>query len=97
MLRALIYTLLGVLVITFLRGVVGIIAKALSSEMAGLFKEEGERAGAGSRKSAGEFGGELVKDPVCGTFVSAKSRHTKTIDGKTYSFCSRTCRDRFLA
>jgi YHS domain-containing protein len=93
MLRALIYTLLGVLVLTFLRGVIGIITKALTSEVSDLFKDQ-QASSAGGEKQ-GDFGGELVKDPVCGTFVSAKSPHSKTIAGTSYSFCSEACRDKF--
>jgi YHS domain-containing protein len=93
MLRALIYTLLGVLVLTFVRAVIGILTKGVAD----LFKEEAEQMRAGGGEKKGEFGGELVKDPVCGTFVSAKSPHTKTVAGKVYCFCSETCRDKFAA
>ena len=93
MLRALIYTLLGILVITFLRGVIGIIAKGMSD----LFKEEAELMGGASSPKKGEFGGELVKDPVCGTFVSIKSPHAKTVGGKSYHFCSEECCEKFKA
>lgn len=42
-------------------------------------------------------GGELKKDPVCGTFVSALTAPTKTVGGQTYYFCSTDCRDKFAA
>jgi YHS domain-containing protein len=35
--------------------------------------------------------GELKKDPVCGTYVSAAASITRTIDGKTVHFCSEDC------
>ena len=40
--------------------------------------------------------GELVKDPVCGTYVS-KDESISVKDGdKVYKFCSYDCRDKFL-
>ena len=42
-------------------------------------------------------GGELKKDPVCGTYVSADTSVTKRIDGQTLHFCSPGCRDKYRA
>jgi YHS domain-containing protein len=42
-------------------------------------------------------GGELKKDPVCGTYVSADTSVTKRIDGQTVHFCSPACRDKYRA
>lgn len=42
-------------------------------------------------------GGELKKDPVCGTFVSVDVSVTKRIDGQTVHFCSAACRDKYRA
>ena len=42
-------------------------------------------------------GGELKKDPVCGTYVSADTSVTKRIDGQTVHFCSTACRDKYRA
>ncbi len=40
--------------------------------------------------------GEMVKDPVCGTYVSVES-DIRVRDGeKVYYFCSYECRDKFL-
>ncbi|MCX5874667.1 MAG: YHS domain-containing protein [Deltaproteobacteria bacterium] len=40
---------------------------------------------------------EMVKDPVCGTYVLARdSIHVRT-RGQTYYFCSDECRKRFLS
>jgi YHS domain-containing protein len=40
-------------------------------------------------------GGELKKDPVCGTYVSAGSSITRTINGQLHYFCSAECRDKY--
>jgi YHS domain-containing protein len=42
-------------------------------------------------------GGELKKDPVCGTYVSADTSVTKRINGQTVHFCSPACRDKYRA
>jgi len=41
-------------------------------------------------------GGELKKDPVCGTFVAVASSIKRTVDGKVIHFCSTACRDKYL-
>jgi YHS domain-containing protein len=40
-------------------------------------------------------GGELKKDPVCGTYVSAATSHTRTVNGSVLHFCSKECRDKY--
>lgn len=42
-----------------------------------------------------QAGGELRKDPVCGTYVSTNSGITKTVNGQVVHFCSKDCRDRY--
>ena len=42
-------------------------------------------------------GGELRKDPVCGTYVSEDTSVTRRINGRTLHFCSVTCRDKYRA
>ncbi|HUI55177.1 MAG TPA: hypothetical protein VLY04_09405 [Bryobacteraceae bacterium] len=40
-------------------------------------------------------GGVLKKDPVCGTYVSADSSITRTINGQVVHFCSRECSEKY--
>jgi YHS domain-containing protein len=40
-------------------------------------------------------GGELKKDPVCGTYVSAAASLTRTVGGQVLYFCSKECRDKY--
>jgi len=42
-------------------------------------------------------GGELKKDPVCGTYVSAALGITRTCNGQVIHFCSKECRDKYRA
>jgi YHS domain-containing protein len=40
-------------------------------------------------------GGELKKDPVCGTYVSTSASITRTVGGEVFYFCSKECSDRY--
>jgi len=40
-------------------------------------------------------GGELKKDPVCGTYVSTAASVTRTVGGQVMYFCSEECRDKY--
>jgi YHS domain-containing protein len=42
-------------------------------------------------------GGELKKDPVCGTYVSVDASVKKKVNGETLHFCSAVCRDKYRA
>jgi YHS domain-containing protein len=91
MLRTIIYLLATVLVISFLRGVIGLITKSVGD----LFREEPGAGKQARRATAPGMGGELVKDPVCGMYVSPAVAHHKTLGGTKRYFCSEKCRDEF--
>lgn len=40
-------------------------------------------------------GGELKKDPVCGTYVSTVASITRSVNGEVVHFCSKECRDKY--
>jgi len=42
-----------------------------------------------------QSGGELRKDPVCGTYVSTASGITRKVNGEVLYFCSKECRDKY--
>ncbi|PWU04887.1 MAG: hypothetical protein C5B51_15995 [Terriglobia bacterium] len=42
-----------------------------------------------------QAGGELKKDPVCGTYVSSAVSLTRTVNGSVLHFCSKECRDKY--
>lgn len=93
MLRAIVYALLGILAISFVRGVIGILTRGLADALRGTTANTATQPR--QPASQGGFGGDLVKDPVCGTFVSVQSPYAKTAGGKTHHFCSQECLDRF--
>ncbi len=42
-----------------------------------------------------QAGGELKKDPVCGTYVSTAASLTRKVNGQLVYFCSEECRDKY--
>jgi YHS domain-containing protein len=42
-----------------------------------------------------QAGGELKRDPVCGTYVSTTASLTRKVDGEVLHFCSAECRDKY--
>jgi YHS domain-containing protein len=93
MFRALLYVIAFTLVLSVLRSILGIIAKAFTGQS----DTSPARAGAspGPPSSSAPSGGELKKDPVCGTFISTATAFQKSSGGQTYYFCSTECRDKF--
>lgn len=87
MIRAILYLIATVLIISVLRSVIGVILKGFGD----LF----HTADSQPRRPAVPTGGELKKDPVCGTFISAATAIQKTVGRETYYFCSVACRDKF--
>jgi YHS domain-containing protein len=90
MLRAVAYLIASVLVISVVRSIIGIVVKGFSD----LFHPTTPPQ-PGPRAPAAPAGGELKKDPVCGTFISTATAIQKRAGGETYYFCSNECRDKF--
>ena len=42
-------------------------------------------------------GGDLKKDPVCGTYVSTVGSISQRVNGQVIYFCSKECRDKYRA
>ena len=92
MFRAILYLIGFMLVMSVIRSVLGIVGKAFS----GLSNTSPEAGASGPRQSQSPpSGGELKKDPVCGTFISTATAFQKFSNGQTYYFCSTECRDKF--
>ena len=90
MIRIAVYILLAIIVISLLRSIIGVLAKGFGSVL---------DAGSNAPKERPPVpeGGELKKDPVCGTYVAATTALRKSSNGQTHYFCSVDCRDKFRA
>ena len=84
MLRTILFIVIGFFLVTFVRMVAGV-----------LFKGIGEMMQPSEPERTAPVGGELKRDPVCGTFVATSSSIKKTVRGETVYFCSTECRDKF--
>ncbi len=92
MFRALFYLICLVFVITVIRMVLGVIAKGMSELLGGGARQ----AGSGPRPPSVPTGGELKRDPVCGTYVPVATAVKKSVPGgEVVYFCSTECRDRY--
>jgi YHS domain-containing protein len=92
MLRALIYTILGLFVIAVVRMIAGTLAKGVGE----LFKEE-TAANAKANTPPTTGGGVLKRDPVCGTYVGVDNSVRKSVNGEVLYFCSTECRDKYAS
>jgi YHS domain-containing protein len=64
----------------------------LRSLIGGFFRAQAPRRAAGrAAEPQVTPGGELKKDPVCGTYVSAATSISRTVHGETLYFCSKDC------
>src|ERR1700731_4466245 len=89
-----IFWLLGlVVIISILRGVIGIIFKGLGE----LVSPRSRKPGGQSPSNSVPLTGELKKDPACGTYIAAANSIHETVGGETFYFCSRQCRDKYVA
>lgn len=84
MIRFLVLALVGLLVFLLVRAVVAALVSGVSG------RARGARAPRALRD-------ELVKDPVCETYVPRRSALTRTAGGATYYFCGPVCAEKFRA
>lgn len=96
MLRAIVYIVVSIFLITLLRGIIGIITKGVGQLFEGETNTNANTAAAKPAASPqGGFGGELMKCSVCGTFATPIASLTLQRGGDTYHFCSAACRAKF--
>ena len=92
MFRAIFELLLTAVVVLFLRAVIGIVMKGFGQAMRPPMQQDSPRAANQAPRTA-----ELKKDPVCGTYIGTDTSIRETVGGQTYYFCSRQCRDKYVA
>jgi YHS domain-containing protein len=68
----------------------------LRSLISGFFRAQAPRRTArGPAEPQVTPGGELKKDPVCGTYVSTATSVTRTVRGEVVHFCSQDCASKY--
>jgi YHS domain-containing protein len=94
MFRVIFELLLTVVVLTVLKSIIGIVLKGVSQAM----KPGSAPSGSGPHPSNQvPLTGELKKDPVCGTYISAATSIKEKVGGQICHFCSQECRDKYVA
>jgi YHS domain-containing protein len=71
-----------------------VVRSLLRSIMEGFRSTPGPQSAA-RQPPAARSGGELKKDPVCGTYVSTAASITRTVKGEVLYFCSKECSDKY--
>lgn len=92
MFRVILYLLVAVVLISVLRGVIGIVARGFAE----LINPRGSHQARQSREPEVPLTGELKKDPACGTYIAAATSLKETVGGQTFYFCSKACRDKYV-
>jgi YHS domain-containing protein len=95
MFRVILYLLFAVILISVLRAVMGIIAKGFGELMGPRSGQPGQSSQAPGKQVP--LTGELKKDPACGTYIAAASSIQEKVGGETLYFCSKQCRDKYVA
>ena len=89
MFRLILYLLLAVIVISVLRTVIGVLAKAFSSLL-----QAGAAPSSSRPRQTGQLGGNLHRDPICGTFVAESTPFQRRLPGQVFYYCSDACREK---
>jgi hypothetical protein len=89
MFRFILYLLVSLVLISVLRTVVGVLSKGLGS----ILKSANSPPEAGPR-SSGQLGGDLHRDPVCGTFVAESTPFQRRMTGQVFYYCSDSCKEK---
>jgi hypothetical protein len=89
MFRLILYLLLAVIIISVLRTVIGVLAKAFSSLL-----QSGPSPASSRPRQTGQLGGNLHRDPICGTFVAESTPFQRRLPGQVFYYCSDACREK---
>jgi YHS domain-containing protein len=90
MFRLILFLLLAVVLISVLRSVIGIVAKLAASFLSSPQNPNTPPSSADTH----ELGGDLHRDPVCGTYVAESTPHQRRISGQVFYYCSESCKEK---
>lgn len=89
MFRLILYLLFSLILISLLRTVIGVVTKAVASLLKG-----GDSPASGGPRQTAQLGGNLHRDPVCGTFVAESTPFQRRLPGQVFYYCSGACREK---
>jgi hypothetical protein len=88
MFRFILYALAILLLVSVLRSVIGVLTKAFAAVISA-----GAPQHSGTQQKA-QLGGDLHRDPVCGTFVAESTPFQRQQAGSKFYYCSETCKEK---
>jgi hypothetical protein len=91
MFRFILFALLAVILISLLRSVIGVVMKGLGEAMG---SAQSPPQGSPKGKASPRLGGDLHRDPVCGTFVAESTPFQRRTAGQVFYYCSDACREK---
>ena len=97
MLRALLELLITVLVVIVARAVLTSIMRGLANASVSAFRPGNSQAARNQSAQSSPpaaNGGDLHKDPVCGTYVAESTPFRQQIYGQVFYYCSDACREK---
>jgi hypothetical protein len=99
MFRAILELLLTIFAIIVARAILTSLTRGISGAAAGGFRGAAPNSGtndSNSRRaeSKANNGGDLHRDPVCGTFVAESTPFQRKQSGRTFYYCSDACREK---
>jgi YHS domain-containing protein len=89
MVRFILYTLLLIIVISIVKSVIGAVMKSF-----GDFAGRPDALRGRGRQPGAQLGGDLHRDPICGTFVAESTAFQRRLGSQTFYYCSNTCREK---
>lgn len=96
MFRALLELLFTILIIIVARAVLTAVVRRFVNASRSGFQNRMRDASNNAQPQSGPApgGGELHKDPVCGTYVAESTPFRRQISGQTFYYCSDACREK---
>jgi uncharacterized protein len=95
MFRVILYLIFALILISVLRAILRIISKGFGELMSPGASQPGQSSPPPGRQVP--LTGELKKDPACGTYIAAATSIQEKVGGEIFYFCSKQCRDKYVA
>ena len=96
MFRAILELLFTILIVIVARALLTGVFRGIARSSSNAFQSRPENTGktTDTSPSGPQLGGELHKDPVCGTYVAESTPFRRQISGQTFYYCSSDCREK---
>jgi|SRR4051812_3006915 hypothetical protein len=91
MFRFILFALLAVILISLLRTIIGVVMKGLG-DFASSPQSPPQESPKG--KASPRLGGDLHRDPICGTFVAESTPFQRRTASQVFYYCSDVCREK---